>query len=291
MTQTGRLYIVATPIGHLDDITYRAVTVLHQVHGILAEDTRHSRRLLAHYAIKTPLIALHNYNEYKKSLALIKALCKGKTFALISDAGTPLISDPGYLLVKKALEAHCQVIPIPGPCAAIAALSASGLPTQRFSFEGFLPSKATQRQAHLHTLKQETRTLIFYEAPHRLLATLEALSQILGPHRLATLARELTKTFETIKQASLHDMTHWVSHHPEQQKGECVIVVAGADAKAQQAAAKTEALTLLHQLTPALSKRDAVKLAAQITGYPKNQLYESIINHTDKGTSNDSPLA
>lgn len=272
--ESGALYIVATPIGHKDDITYRAVNVLKHVDAILAEDTRHSRSLLTHYAITTPLHALHDHNESDKAQRIIAQLKEGRSLALISDAGTPVISDPGYLLVKCAYEAGCRVIPIPGACAAIAALCACGLPPQPFSFEGFLPSRASARQKQLTSLQQDTRTLIFYEAPHRLAASLSDMQHCLGANRQAALARELTKKFETIHRTSLEELAHWVNTHPHQQKGECVIIVQGASDSDITYQAKQQATRLLTQLMQKLPLREAVDLTVAITGYPKNALYK-----------------
>lgn len=195
----AQLFVVATPIGHLDDISYRAINVLKSVNIIAAEDTRTSAQLLKHFNIQTPLTACHDHNESNKIDQLIQRLKNGEDMALISDAGTPLISDPGFKLVRAAQEHHIQVIPVPGACAAIAALSAVGLPSDRFSFEGFLPSKQSQRLLALHKLKDETQTMIIYEAPHRIVACLKDMAEVFGAERPVGFAREITKTFETIK--------------------------------------------------------------------------------------------
>jgi 16S rRNA (cytidine1402-2'-O)-methyltransferase len=211
---TGILYVVATPIGNLDDISARAIHVLGHVARIAAEDTRHSARLLQHLGINTPLVAVHDHNEAGRVQSLINQLLAGDDIALISDAGTPLISDPGYRLVAAAHEASVRVVPIVGACAAIAALSAAGLPSDRFSFEGFLSAKTTARQVQLQALVNETRTLIFYEAPHRILECVQDMCAIFGEQRRVVLARELTKTFETIKQMTLAELCVLLSLTP-----------------------------------------------------------------------------
>ncbi len=200
---SAQLFVVATPIGHLDDISYRAIQVLKSVSIIAAEDTRTSSQLLKHFGITTPLTACHDHNESNKIDQLIQRLQNGEDMALISDAGTPLISDPGFKLVRAAQAHNIRVIPVPGACAAIAALSAVGLPSDRFSFEGFLPSKQSQRLLNLEKLKDETQTLIFYEAPHRILDSVQDMANVFGADRAVGFAREITKTFETIKKNDL----------------------------------------------------------------------------------------
>lgn len=269
----GVLYIVATPIGNLGDITRRAVEVLTEVDLIAAEDTRTSQKLLAHYDIRTPMMALHEHNEREQSGEIIKKIQAGQRIALISDAGTPLISDPGYHLVAAAHQAQVPVHPIPGASALIAALSASGLATDRFVFEGFLPSKTMARQAYLQKLIDEPRTLIFYEAPHRLLETLEAMLAVFGPERVAVLAREITKLYETIRQCPLGELTAWVKAHPEQQKGESVIMLAGAAPGPAKQQVELDVDNLLTTLLTKLSVKDAAHLVSQLTGLGKNELY------------------
>lgn len=229
----GTLYIVATPIGNLKDITLRALEVLQQhVDVIAAEDTRHSYKLLQHYAITTPLISLHEYNESQRSQILITQLQQGKNIALISDAGTPLISDPGYRLVHLARARNIRVVPIPGACAAITALCAAGLPTDHFVFEGFLPVKTLALEARLQELALlETRTIVIYEAPHRLLRLMAALGKIYGAEHRVTLAKELTKTFETIRTASISTLQQWLSDDVSRQKGEFVLLLHGSMAR------------------------------------------------------------
>ncbi len=270
---TGVLYVVATPIGNLDDISRRAIQILAQVARIAAEDTRHSARLLQHLDINTPLVAVHDHNEAGRVQGLINQMLAGENIALISDAGTPLISDPGYRLVAAAHEANVQVIPIPGACAAIAALSAAGLPSDRFTFEGFLSAKTTARQAQLQALAHETRTLIFYEAPHRILECVQDMNAIFGGERRVVLAREITKTFETIKQVTLSELCLWVEQDSNQQRGEIVLVLEGAPVNSGQAA-EAEVDALLVKLLKYLPVKATAQLAAELTGHKKNALYD-----------------
>lgn len=269
--QPGTLWVVATPIGHRDDISRRAVDVLGQVAVIAAEDTRHTRPLLSHYGIDTPLTALHEHNEQAAVAALVQRLQGGEDVALVSDAGTPLVSDPGYRLVAAARAAGVRVSPVPGACAAIAALSVAGLPSDRFVFEGFLPAKSGPRRARLSELAAEPRTLIFYESPHRLLATLEDMAQAFGGDRPAVLARELTKLFETVLDDGLEVLAGRVAADPDQQRGECVILVGGCvDREAAQLAEGRRIYALLKdELPPAR----AARVAAAISGAPRKQLY------------------
>ncbi|AZC20608.1 16S rRNA (cytidine(1402)-2'-O)-methyltransferase [Pseudomonas sp. CMR5c] len=219
----GSLYVVATPIGNLDDVSARALKLLREVSLIAAEDTRHSQRLMQHFGISTPLAACHEHNERDEGSRFITRLLAGDDVALISDAGTPLISDPGYHLVRQARAAGINVVPVPGPCALIAALSAAGLPSDRFIFEGFLPAKASGRRARLEQVREEPRTLIFYEAPHRILECLQDMEAVFGGDRPALLARELTKTFETLKGLPLVELRRFVESDSNQQRGECVV--------------------------------------------------------------------
>lgn len=270
---SAHLYIVATPIGHLEDISARAIDTLRKVDLIAAEDTRNAARLLSTYQIDTSVTACHDHNESFKLTQLLNKLQQGKSVALISDAGTPLISDPGYRLVRAAHEAGIRVIPIPGACAAITALSASGLASDRFSFEGFLPAKSHARRQTLNGLLTESRTLIFYEAPHRIIDSLQDMVEIFGLTREVTLARELTKTFETIKKSTLGELLDFVKNDLNQQKGEIVLVVAGANASDQPPdQAKTDALLL--RLLQDLPLKTAAQLAADLTGLKKNELYQ-----------------
>ncbi|WP_372239470.1 16S rRNA (cytidine(1402)-2'-O)-methyltransferase [Pseudomonas sp. 2FE] len=271
---TGILYVVATPIGNLDDISARALKVLRGVALIAAEDTRHSIRLLQHFGIATPLAACHEHNERDEGGRFLARLQAGEDVALISDAGTPLISDPGYHLVRQVRAAGIAIVPVPGPCALIAALSAAGLPSDRFIFEGFLPAKAVGRRARLELLKEESRTLIFYEAPHRILECLEDLQAVFGGERMAVLARELTKTFETLKGLPLAQLHAWVAADSNQQRGECVVLVAGWQAPEGDEALSAESLRVLELLLQEMPLKRAAALAAEITGVRKNLLYQ-----------------
>lgn len=273
-TAAGTLYVVATPIGNLQDLTPRALEVLRSVALIAAEDTRHSARLLQHFGIDTPTTACHDHNERDKSQRLIERMHAGDDLALISDAGTPLISDPGYHLVRQARESGIKVCPIPGPCALIAALSAAGLPSDRFAFEGFLPAKSHGRRQRIQGLSGETRTWMVYEAPHRLLECLEDMRDILGPERHVVMARELTKTFETIKGAPLGELVEWVRNDSDQQRGECVLVVEGMPAADEDEGIGPEAERILDLLLAEVPVKQAAALAAQITGLKKNRLYK-----------------
>ena len=270
--QAGKLWIVATPIGNLDDLSARAQTILRQVDLVAAEDTRHSAALLQHYGIATRRVALHEHNEREVSADLVRQMRDGMQIALVSDAGTPLISDPGFRLVRAAREAGIAVSPVPGACAAIAALSVAGLPSDRFVFEGFLPAKPTARRAHLQALATETRTLIFYESSHRIVEALDDLSGVFGGDRHAVVARELTKLFETVLDDSLAGLAARVTADANQQRGEFVILVAGAgdDAAAARLAEGRRVFELLRKELP---PGRAAKLAAEITGAPRNALY------------------
>lgn len=268
---TGVLYVVATPIGNLEDWTPRAIATLKAVKLVAAEDTRHSGRLLQHFDINTRLLALHDHNEAFRADALLERLQAGEDIALISDAGTPLISDPGYRLVAAVQAAGVRVVPIPGACAAIAALSAAGLASDRFAFEGFLPAKSAARCERLRDLAAEPRTLIFYEAPHRILECLQDMVSTLGPLRQAVLARELTKTFETIRRLPLGELLDWVGSDENQQRGEIVLLLERAPEN--EGEDWSEADRVLGILS-ALPVKQAATLAAEITGLKKNSLYE-----------------
>lgn len=274
--QTGILYVVATPLGNLGDISTRAVEILRSVQRIAAEDTRHSAALMRHYAIDTPMLSLHEHNERQKVEALLARLQQGESIALISDAGTPLISDPGYHLVQHCRQAGIRVVPVPGASALIAALSVSGLPTDRFSFEGFLPPRSGPRQARLQGLLQDPRTLIFYESPHRILDCLQDMLSVFGPHREVVLARELTKTFETIQHAPLAELLAWVLGDAHQQKGEMVVLVHGAEAAGQDGP-DAESCRIATILAGELPIKQAAALAAKIAGAKKNQLYQWLL--------------
>lgn len=269
--QRGTLWIVATPIGHRDDVSVRALEVLRDVAVIAAEDTRHSRPWLAHHGIDTALTALHEHNEREALDAVVRRLEAGDDVALISDAGTPLISDPGFRLVRAARAAGIRVSPIPGACAAIAALSVAGLPSDRFVFEGFLPPKAGARRTRLAELATDTRTLIFYESPHRVAECLADMRDVFGGGRHAVLARELTKLFETVLDQPLADLAERVATDRDQQRGECVLLVAGcADVTEARIAEGRRVLALLSDDLP---PGKAARLAAAISGAPRKALY------------------
>lgn len=274
----GQLYIVATPIGNLDDITARAITILKEVNCIAAEDTRHSMPLLHHFKINTQLIAYHEHNEKIMTPLLIKRIMAGESVALISDAGTPLISDPGFELVRTAREANISVIPIPGANAIVCALSACGLPCDRFIFEGFLPTKEQARLHYLQSLCAESRTLIFYESPYRLSATLADLVATFGDERRAVIARELTKIHETFLMDSLGKLLTRVNADSDQSRGEIVIIVAGAPKNDDLTNNELQAHKIFAILKEELPASHAVALTARITGISKNILYNKFIN-------------
>lgn len=270
--QPGCLWVVATPIGHRDDLSARAIETLRAVAVIAAEDTRHSRPLLVHHGIDTPLIALHEHNERDVVEAVVRRMQAGESVALISDAGTPLISDPGFRLVRAARAAGIRCIPVPGACAAIAALSVAGLPSDRFVFEGFLPPKAAARRSRLQELAGESRTLIFYESSHRVAESLADMREAFGADREAVLARELTKMFETVLGEPLAELAVRVAGDPDQQRGECVLLVAGRgeEADAKLAEGRRVFAILREELPPA----KAAKLAAAISGASRRLLYQ-----------------
>ncbi|QHF04906.1 16S rRNA (cytidine(1402)-2'-O)-methyltransferase [Pseudomonas asturiensis] len=270
----GSLYVVATPIGNLDDMSVRALKVLREVALIAAEDTRHSSRLMQHFGISTPLAACHEHNERDEGSRFITRLLAGDDVALISDAGTPLISDPGYHLVRQARAAGVPVVPVPGACALIAALSAAGLPSDRFIFEGFLPAKAVGRRARLEAVKEEPRTLIFYEAPHRILECLQDMELVFGTERPALLAREITKTFETLKGLPLAELRAFVESDSNQQRGECVVLVAGWTPPEDEDVIGVDARRILDLLLEEMPLKRAAAVAAEITGVRKNLLYQ-----------------
>jgi len=267
----GTLHVVATPIGHRDDIGARAIETLRRVKVIAAEDTRHTRPLLQHLNIDTPLIALHDHNERTAVDSLVERMRGGDDIALVSDAGTPLISDPGFRLVRAARMAGLKVSPVPGPSAVIAALSVAGLPSDRFVFEGFLPAKAGARRTRLSELAGETRTVIFYESSHRILESLEDMRHTFGEEREAVVARELTKMFETILDGPLAGLVERVAADPNQQRGEFVVMVAGREAGEDERLA--EGLRVFAILKEELPPAKAAKMAAAITGAPRKALY------------------
>ncbi len=273
MNNKGILYIVATPIGNLSDLSQRALEILSTVDFIAAEDTRHSQRLLQHYAINTPSRALHEHNEQQMAQQLLQKLQQGQHIALISDAGTPLISDPGAKLLQILHQQKITVIPIPGPCALIAALSVAGFSADKFVFEGFLPVKAHARLQRLQQLRAESRTLVFYEAPHRIQACVQTMVEVFGAQRLGALVKEISKCHETIFHAPLTEIAAWLAENPRHQKGEFVLVLAGAPAVDKQQLT-VEAQQLLHRLLAYLSLKDASQLASEITGLSKKSLYQ-----------------
>lgn len=274
---SGCLYLVATPIGNLEDMTYRAVRILSEVDLIAAEDTRNSIKLLNHFDIKTSMTSYHEHNKYEKATELVAKLVDGKNIAVITDAGTPGISDPGEELVKQCYEAGVTVIPVPGACAAVNAVIASGLPTRRFSFEAFLPADKKERKYILEELKIETRTCVIYEAPHRLVKTLKELLEALG-NRRATICRELTKKHETFFLTTLEEAIGY--YETTEPKGECIIVVEGLSREAilEEARGQWDLMTieehLNHYMKQGIDKKDAVKLVAKDRGLPKREVYD-----------------
>lgn len=272
-SESGCLYIVPTPIGNLGDITERALQVLQSCNAIAAEDTRHSGQLLQHLGIRKELFALHEHNERQRAGQVIERLQQGEAIALISDAGTPLISDPGYVLVQECRQAGLKVTALPGPCAFVTALSGAGLPTDRFCYEGFLPAKPQQRRKRLQGLAAESRTLVFYESPHRIVDTLADFVQVLGPERPLVLARELTKQFETYLSGTVAEVQAQVLADSNQQRGEMVLVLGGAPEQDAEDV-NPAALATLNILRRELPLKKAAALAAEIHGARKNTLYQ-----------------
>ena len=277
---SGMLYLCATPIGNLEDITYRVLRILKEVDLIAAEDTRNSIKLLNHFEIKTPMTSYHEYNKYEKGRYLVEQMQEGKNIALITDAGTPGISDPGEELVAMCYEAGIPVTSLPGPVACITALTISGLPTRRFAFEAFLPSDKKERAVILEELKRETRTIILYEAPHRLVKTLEELSENLGDRKIA-LCRELTKKHETVFRGSLAEAVSWYRENPP--KGECVMVLEGRSREEmeQEARQQWEDMPLEahmeHYMSQGIDKKEAMKLVAKDRGISKRDVYQALL--------------
>jgi 16S rRNA (cytidine1402-2'-O)-methyltransferase len=277
MSECGKLYVVATPIGNLGDISYRAVETLRQVDLIAAEDTRHIKTLLQHYGINRKVVSLHQHNEERASTDLLEKLREGLSIALVSDAGTPLVSDPGMPLVQKVKEAGIEVSPLPGACALIAALSAAGLPTARFSFEGFAPRTASERKSFFQAKADAPETWIFYESCHRVLASLQDMKGVLPPERRIVIARELTKLHEAIVQMTLGEAPAWVESDPNRQKGEFVIIVEGAPKAEHRAEITGEQERVLGILLQECSIKTAVPLAVEITGGRKKALYQAAL--------------
>ena len=275
------LYIVATPIGNLGDISQRAIDVLTQVDMIACEDTRHTGKLLSAFSIKNKTMSLHDHNERQRQDQVANMLKEGKTIALVSDAGTPLISDPGFHLVRHCRSLGLNVSPIPGACAAISALSVAGLPTDRFSFEGFLPSKSGARQATLLALADEPRTMVFYDAPRRAIDTVRDIVTTLGGERYIVIARELTKTFETIHSDSAENFLTWLEEDANQLKGEMVLIIEGYKAKENEISA--EVISTLKLLLAEMKPKKACAIAAEIYGVKKNSLYEVALSLKSEG--------
>ena len=268
--QPGHLYIVATPIGNLGDLSPRALKILDSVDLIAAEDTRVTGAMLAHFGLRTKMLALHEHNEADVAAIVIDELKRERSVALVSDAGTPLISDPGYALVRLARAAGITIIAVPGPSAVLAALSISGLPTDAFVFAGFLPAKPAARRQALRELAGDTRTVILYESTHRILDSLETLVEVLGPGRRVCLARELTKLYEESHTAPVAELLDWVKADDNRQRGEFVLVIEGASA---EAAGPREAERILKTLLSELGASRAAKVAAELTGLPRKELY------------------
>lgn len=279
---TAALYIVATPIGNLGDMSTRAIDTLRAVDVVAAEDTRHSGRLLQHFGINTRLLSYHDFSDDSRVRMILDRLRAGESVALISDAGTPLISDPGYRLVSLAREIGVPVVPIPGACALTTALCASGLPSDRFMFEGFLPARHTARVKHLEALREQTHTLIFYESPHRIVDSITDMLAVFGPRRQAVLCRELTKTFESIHGDALEALLPWLLADDNRQRGEFVVLVRGAEEVAS-ADVSPEAEKVLAILLEELSVKQASALAARITGVKKNLLYQMALAKAGQG--------
>ncbi|MDP2103044.1 MAG: 16S rRNA (cytidine(1402)-2'-O)-methyltransferase [Methylotenera sp.] len=273
MHPIGTLYVVATPIGNLQDITLRALDILKTVDAIAAEDTRHTSGLLSHFGIAKKLIAVHEHNERQSAEKLLAQLSAGQSIALVTDAGTPGVSDPGAVVVDLVRKAGVKVVPIPGASAVIAALSASGIAQNGFLFHGFLPASGAARRKALEALKSQTVTLVFYEAPHRIIESIVDMSAVLGAERRITFARELTKTFETIYSCSLGEAEAWLQADANQQRGEFVLLVEAAAIKEAEEISE-DAVRVLKLLLADLPLKQAVKLATEITHEKKNVLYE-----------------
>lgn len=277
-SKAGALYVVATPIGNVSDMSRRAISTLQTVQVIAAEDTRHTGKLCAQFSINTPMVAYHEHNEVRQTPLLVNRLLEGDDVALVTDAGSPLVSDPGFRLVSAARDEHVRVVPIPGPCAAITALSAAGLACHRFHFEGFLPHKGGARRGRLRMLLGIPDTLIFYESVHRIEETLRDMCDVLGGERRAALARELTKLHETIRRDTLRDIAEWVASDAEQRRGEHVILVEGAGESDEG-----EGERVLELLIDELPLSRAADLAAKITGASRNRLYKLALEKRQRG--------
>lgn len=276
LAEQGTLYIVPTPIGNLQDITQRAVQVLADVDVIAAEDTRHSKILMQHLGVSTPMLSLHAHNEQQRASQLISRLQQGEQIALISDAGTPLISDPGYDLVNQCRQQGITVVPLPGACAAITALSASGLPTHEFRFCGFLPVKQQAKEKALSALREETATCVFYESPRRVIATLQSMAEVLGEQRQMVLAKELSKTFETFISGQAETLLSWLNEDERRQKGEFVLLVEGK-AIAEQTEVPSNVLSLVQKMRKYMPLKTACGIVAEHFGLKKNALYQAAL--------------
>ena len=270
--ESGTLYIVATPIGNLGDISQRAIDILSQVNVIACEDTRHTQKLLSAYSIKNKTLSMHDHNERQRQEQIANLLKEGQSVALVSDAGTPLISDPGFHLVRHCRQEGLAVSPIPGACAAIAALSVAGLPTDRFSFEGFLPSKSGARQSTLLALSNEERTMVFYDAPRRAIDTVKDIVAVLGGERYVVIARELTKTFETVHSDTAQNLLNWLQQDPNQLKGEMVLIIEGHKPDPNEISDKV--IATLKLLLKEMKPKTACSIVADIYGVKKNALYD-----------------
>jgi 16S rRNA (cytidine1402-2'-O)-methyltransferase len=270
----GTLYIVATPIGNLGDITHRAIQTLTEANKIYAEDTRNSRKLLTHYDIRTPLTSLHEHNEKQRINEIRAALENGENIALISDAGTPLISDPGYKLVHEIGKTNLKITPIPGASAIITALSVAGLPTDKFTFEGFLPAKPQNRIQTLKANLNEKRTQVYYESSHRITASIENMCEIMGEEREVTLARELTKVYEQLFRGTLTELKHWIKEDPNRTRGEFVVIIKGNTNTTDSSTNEINTQHLLKTLINELPIKQAANIAAKLTGEKKNKLYK-----------------
>ena len=277
------LYVVATPIGNLGDFSKRAEEVLRRVYVIAAEDTRHSARLLKNFAINTPMLSCHDFSSQDRQDNIVAKLKQGLSVALISDAGTPTIADPGYELVNLARDAGIPVVPVPGPSSVIAALSVSGMPSDRFCFEGFLPAKPLAREKALESMSLSSTTTIFLESPHRIVASMESMLEVIGPERMLFVARELTKRFEQTVKGSILECVNWIRSDANRQKGEFVLILEGVDKHARKSHAEDEGRRVLEILLPSLSVNDAVKLAVKITGASRNSLYQVAIAMSKDG--------
>ncbi len=277
-SEISTLYIVPTPIGNLGDITQRAIEILSSVDLIAAEDTRHTGRLLSHFNIPTKTFALHDHNEQQKAQVLVERLQKGGSIALVSDAGTPLISDPGYHLVNQCRQAGIKVVPLPGACAVVTALSAAGLPSDRFSFEGFLPPKSKGRKDKFLEIAKAERTCIFYESPHRIMDSLKDMLEILGAEREVVLARELTKTYETIQGMPLGELIPWVEESDNRKKGEMVLLIHGYREQISDEI-PDEVTRTLSILIKELPLKKAAAMTAEIYNLKKNALYKWGLEH------------